>query len=226
MTLKNLVQLVSDIPDVRATWGENVQEMREAVTRHATDVVDQVVTAFDWDFTLDIADESVVSDQAEYELTGNRNDCRDIVNVKYGITTFQLLDKMTPIDIDEFFDGRTATAVGWWYISGRSPNGYPKITLVKTPDDADNTIRYRYRKNKIGLGDFPDEFSPVLVNAVVTRFIPAYMGIYEHELNKMIDRHSAPGGEDSPAKLNPWQVRRNNTTSLKHGYGHVRRRTE
>ena len=220
MTLPELVQLVYDLPEVRMmeAYG-SATEKKNAIERHAKSIVGQVSTAYDWAFTIDVADKATVADQAEYELKGNAKDCRDIINVRLGSSsTWPVLDKKRAIDMDEFMTDRTVTGTHWWYISGRSTNGYPMITLVDTPSTTTNTIRYRYRKNKIGIGSFPDTFSPVLVAGVISRFIPAHTGVYEHELDKMVDRYSAPGGEDDPAKLGYYEVRRNNARARKFGY--------
>lgn len=219
LDFKKLVQLVSDIPAVRITFGKDVQEMRDAVRRQVTDIVGQVITAHDWAFTLGVADKTTVANQAEYELKGSNKDCRDIINVRYGSgTSFRILDKLRPVDMDEMLTDRVVSGIGWWYVKGISSNGYPIVTIVSTPAGATDTIRYRYRKKDLGIGAFPDEFSPVLVYGVTARFVPEYYSVYERELDKMIDRYSAPGGEDNPAKLAPRIVRRNNRRGQLYGY--------
>ncbi len=218
LDLAKLVQLVVDLPKIQRLPFKLPTEIKDAVTRHAADIVDQVSMAFDWEFTLGVADQAMVAAQAEYELKGNK-DCRDIINVRYGSTSsWALLDKLRPVDMDAMLSDRTVTGVGWWYISGRSTNGYPKITIVATPGDVTKSIRYRYRKKDIGLGSFPEEFAPVLIAALVARFIPAHTGIYEHEIAKMVDRYAVPGGEDNPAPLAAHIITRNNRRAQKYGY--------
>jgi len=111
---------------------------------------------------------------------------------------------------------REPSGTHWWYMSGRSSGGFPKVTLVDTPA-SDFTIRYRYRK-KVKIGDFPDEFSNLFVLAVAARLIPAYQELYKLELGIVMSRHEVGGGEDDPARKNYWIMRQNNMRARKFGY--------
>ena len=216
MTADDIIHLVDSMAAIRAVYPDAV-DRKDTVRAVVDDVVSQIASAYDWAFVLDVADETTDGTAAEYSLQGNRKDCRDIINIRFGQTDFELLDKKTAVDMDEWLTDRDPSGTHWWYPSGRDSNGFPKITLVDTPD-ADYTIRYRYRKGNVNLGDFPPEFSNVFVLATAARLLPDMQALYERELGKVISRHSAGGGEDDPARRNYWIMRHNNATASKFGY--------
>lgn len=217
MTEAEIVNTVLMNTDIRALE-LTLDQKRDAVQSLFETTLDEIVIAYDWDFSTDTADESIVADQASYTLKGNSGNCRDIINIRYGSTTsLSLLDKRSPIDYDEWITGRSVTTVSIWVPDGRS-NGKPKVTIVKTPTDATKILRYRYRRNDIAFSDFPEEFSFVIISGLLKRMLPAYTPVYKKDLDLMIDRYSGGGGEDNPVKQDPLIVHLNNQRARKFGY--------
>ncbi len=222
MTVPELVKLVEVLPVIRANTLKTAA-MHKALTQHASRIADEVATRFDWDFVCDVADETTVANQADYTLAGNNKDCRDIINIRYkgaGTASLTLLTKYRPVDMDERLSGadpNTGEVVAW-IVKGRSSNGYPIVTFSASPGSAGDTIRYRYRKRNISMGDFSDEFAPVLQYSLIAKMTPSYAAIAERELQFMVDRYAAPGGEANPAQLDAQLQLRNRERAGKFGY--------
>lgn len=222
MTSGELVDLVEVLPAIRGIVMKTTLK-RTALTRHAARIADEVATRYDWDFVCDAADATSVADQADYTLTGNSNDCRDIINIRFKDADsdhFVLLDKYRPVDMDEKLSGvdSSDSGVAAWTIKERNPNGFPVITLVGTPGTSGDTIRYRYRKRNISTSDFPDEFAAVLQYALITKLVPSYAALAERKLQFMVDRYAAPGGDVNPAKLDAQLKLRNRERAGLHGW--------
>lgn len=217
MTIDHIVRLVDDLSDIQAlpAYVDSPASREKAIKRQTIDVVDQIASAHDWAFVMAV-DDDTTDGTAEYTLKGANEDCREIINIRYGQTDFELLDKKSAVDMDEWLTDRDPSGTHWWYMSGRDGGGFPKVTLVDTPASA-YTIRYRYRK-KVTISVFPDEFSYLFVLAVAARLVPAYRELYDKELGKVMSRHEVGGGEDDPARRNYWITRQNNSAASKYGY--------
>lgn len=217
MTINHIVKLVGDLSDIQAlpAYRDSPAGREEALKRHTIDVVDQIASVHDWAFVMAV-DDDTTDGSSEYTLKGANNDCREIINIRFGQTSFELLDKKSAVDMDEWLTGRDPSGTHWWYMSGRASGGFPKVTLVDTPASG-YTIRYRYRK-KVKIDDFVDEFSYLFVLAVAARLLPGYQELYNQELGKVISRHEVGGGEDDPARKNHWITRQNNMRAGKFGY--------
>ena len=100
MTTNDLVNIIEAMPDIRII-DMVAANKRKAIQQLVPVALDEVVVSYDWDFATDVADKDTVADQAEYTLEGNDDDCRDIINVRYGTTSdgFVLLDKKRPVDM-------------------------------------------------------------------------------------------------------------------------------
>lgn len=218
MTEEQLVKIVLTVPAIR-NMTDALESKKDSIKAILPIVLDEVVMSYGWDFACDEADYSggTVADQATYVLTGNSNDCRAVVNIKYG-SDLDLLDKMSQIDVDEWLTDRTQSAVAIWVPDGIT-RGFPQIKLVGAPSDAGDTIRYRYWKNNITVASFPNEWAGVLVAGIVKEMVPEYTPIYRMKLNDMMDNYNPAGGEDNPAKLDPIMVLRNNKRSRLFGWG-------
>jgi len=220
MTLQELVKKAVASSYIKAL-AKDVRPSKTELTDYAGLIGNEVAARHDWDFVLSQADKTTVADQAEYTLKGNANDCRDVVNIRYqadGVTSFSLLERKRPVDMDAFLSNRDVTGVGWWYVSGRDSSGFPKVTIIDPPAAAGETLRYRYRKNNIGVAEFPDEFWGVLLSCLIGKFVPSQVGLYEKLLRIMIDRYAVSGGEANPARLDPKVVQLNNKIGGLYGY--------
>jgi len=192
---------------------------RNALVVLLPEVKKRVLYSYDWYFAIDEADSLSVADQAEYTLKGNNNDCRDIINIRFGssATSLSLLDKRSGIDLDEWLTGRSQSGVAIWTPSGLS-HEFPKIKLIGTPGYSDYIIRYRYRKSNVADSDIPIDFSYLMISGLVARLLPAYEPIFDKDLKTMIDHYSYGGGEDNPVKQDPLVVHRNNRRASKFGW--------
>lgn len=219
MTTNDLVNIVEAMPGIRIIEMVAANK-RRAIQQLVPVALDEVVVSYDWDFATNVADEDTVANQAEYTLRGNNNDCRDIINLRYGTTSdgFVLLDKKRPVDMDDFVSNRTLTGIGWWIPFGRASGGFPKVKVFNAPSGSTNVLRYRYRRKDVSISEFPDNFKFVLIGAIVKRLIPAFDVVYRRDLETMIDHYSMAGGEDMPARLDPVVVARNNEIARMHGY--------
>lgn len=217
MTIDHIAKLVGDLSDIQAlpAYVQDAAGREKALERHTIDVVDQIASIHDWAFVLAV-DDDTTDGSSEYTLEGANKDCREIINIRFGQTDFELLDKKSAVDMDEWLTGRNPSGTHWWFISGRGSGGFPKITLVDTPA-ADYTIRYRYRR-KVKISDFPDELSELFVLKVAARLLPAYQELFLQELARVISRHEVGGGEDDPARKNYWIMLQNNRRAAKFGY--------
>jgi len=220
MTTNDLINIVEAMPDIRVIDMVPANK-RKAIQQLVPVALDEVVVSYDWDFATDVADETTVANQAEYTLKGNGNNCRDIINLRYGTTSdgFVLLDKMRPVDVDAFVSGRTVTGVGAWTPHGRSSAGFPKVKILNAPSGSTNILRYRYRRKNVNISEFPENFKFVLIGAIVKRLIPAFDVVYQRDLETMIDHYAMSGGEDMPAALDPVLIARNNERSRLFGWG-------
>lgn len=215
MTQSQLATLVEVTPVMRTLTIPQGQKA-EAINSYIPVVVNEIAVSHDWDFVTDVADESSVVSQAGYALQGNHHDCREIINVRYG-SDLDMLKKMRPIDMDEFETNRDLTGVGWWVPSGKDSGGYPKITLYATPT-AVATIRYRYRKRNISLGDLPEQFHHIVISGVIKSFFPEYKGLFDRELAEMKDYYDYGESGEHPARRDPVLVDRNNTRANLYGW--------
>lgn len=214
MTEKELKSVILSLPPIRILeMADN--DKRDAITNIFPLALSEVTLAYDWDFTLDIATESTVADQADYVLKGNKKDCRDIINVKYDDN---LIEKMGQVAFDDFMVGRTNSNSNIWIPRGRK-NGFPQITIATTPASSDIDMEYRYRKKNITFADFPDEFDYVIISAVLKHLIPDYTAQYSYDMKTMIDRHEYGGGESNVMRQDPRIIRGNNSRATKFGYG-------
>ena len=214
MTESQIVDMVLVLPAV-GSIELPVDQKRAALKAFVSLAINEVVTAYDWDFAIDEATEASVADQADYTLEGNDSDCRDIINIKYD---GELMEKMRQVAWDEYIAGRTHSGVNTWILTA-PVNGYPTITIKTTPSTSDEDITYRYRRMSVPIQDIPDTFKPVLVSALAKRVAPEYTTIYEDDLEEMINRYAYGGGESDRIKQDPRVVRKNNRRCRLMGFG-------
>lgn len=214
MIERDLKEIILALPPVRLIEMPDTDK-QNAINKIFPLALDEVTLAYDWDFTLSIATESTVADQADYTLQGNKKDCRDIINLKYD---GELIQKMGQVSFDNYMVGRTNTTSNIWIPKGVD-NGFPEITIATTPSSADIEMEYRYRKKNITFADFPDEFDYVIISAVLKHFLPDYTAQFSYDMKTMIDRNEYGGGESNVMRQDPRIIRGNNSRATKFGYG-------
>lgn len=216
MTKNEIANLVEVLPVIRLLKMPTNQK-RQAIESFIPIVVNEIASSHDWDFAMSLASTVTVASQSEYTLKGDHQDCREIVNVRYG-DNLDMLIKKGLLDMDEFETDRTLSGVGWWVPSGRDGGGFPKITLHATPSAAGKTISYRYRQKEIGLGQLPTQWHYVVIDGVTSRLVPGFKKTYERGIATMRDYYDYGGNEASPAQRDPELVRLNNERAKLYGW--------
>lgn len=183
------------------TEGFDYQEVERMTRTFLNPVVDEVMTVHDWDFACDEKSDATVADQAEYTLSGNNGDCQDIINVRYD-TDEEVLEKLNVLENDRRKPQKTGYGIYGWTAFGRSDDKSPIIIIHNTPTEA-KTFKYRYRKKDLGLGDMPDSFDFVVVDAVCARFDRSLQVFADRSLARMIARYTVGGDEIDMLRINP-----------------------
>jgi len=184
-------------------------EANQMVNDLLPDIVSQIVTAHDWDFTLDEASTATVADTSVYILRGNSGDCRDIINIRYGSGRGIVIDKLNMLETDrregeDTSSGTSADSGGvyGWVPIGRSDDGYPRIKIYDTPGEA-KTLTYRYRRSGLTVVDLPDEFGPTVLNFMIGQFKAEYLVLAERSLKEIIARYTVGGDEYETVRKDP-----------------------
>jgi len=171
--------------------------------------VDKIVTAHDWDFVCDVATTTTVSGTSEYTLSGNNDDCRDIINLRIGAGRGRVLERLNTLQTDrresedEDVGDETDTSDVYGYTQyGRSADGKPMVQLFDTPSEA-KTLKYRYRMSGITIDHLPDEFGYVVRDMVIAQFKTEYLGIAKVGLNEMIARYNVGGDHYETVRIDP-----------------------
>lgn len=192
------------------TYMINNQRVEQGLKRQDFDViarslldpiVERMANAYDWDFVFDEATESTEVDENEYTLSGNNDDCKNIVNVRFGSGRGKVLEKLNTLitdrregydsDITTSFD--TGTVYGYT-LQGRSDEGFPKIQIFDTPGEV-KTLTYRYRRNGLSISEFPADFGYVVLDYMKAQFDPAFLMVAKSSMNELIARYK-PGGDE------------------------------
>lgn len=217
MTVGDLTKIIIAMPEARAISNDEAY-WREAVGRVIDPVLDEIAISYDWDFTLNDYTDSSVGGQAEYTLTGESNDLRDIVAIRYG-TSLTVLIRMRAVDAYDYLEnGSNFGSVAAWYQSGVNSQGYPKITLMDTPATA-STFKVLYRKKGVPLSSFPSDFSWMVVKGVLAFVDSSRRVDFENALRRTIKRYKAGGKDYNQIPADPHIVAGNQTISDLYGVG-------
>lgn len=201
LTVNEIAGIIVSMPTVRSVSSDE-SYWREAVSRVIRPVLDEIGVSYDWDFSIDNSSETSVGNQSTYELTGNNNNLRDIIAIRYGSDGTTLL-RMSAVDAyDRLQNSSTFGSVVAWYQSGVNAQGYPKIVLLDTPATA-STFEVRFRIKDIPLSSFPADFGWMIVKGVLAFVIPELRIEFENALRKTIKRHKAGGKDYNPMTLDP-----------------------
>jgi len=217
ITVENLTKLIATLPEARAI-NPNEDYWKQMVPTVVSSVLDEITSAYDFDFTLNEYSTTSVSGQAEYEITGDDYDLRDIAGIRYG-TDSTIIQRMRALDAHDLLEGGSNLgAVQAWYQSGVTANGFPKVTLMDTPSSA-VTIKVYYRKKNLELTMFPDDFGYVVARGVLAWVSESHRLMFEKALKQMIKRHKVGGKDYMMAQLDPHVVHTNRKISDLYGAG-------
>lgn len=167
-------------------------------------LLDKIATAYDWDFVMEeYSTVTTVADDATYTLSGANKNLRDIVNIRYGDSK-KVLTKIRALEADDLLSGGGSLgSVTAWYQYGLDDHGYPQIVLVDTPGTSGETLHVRYRKKEIGLKDFPDSFSQVMVDGIFGYLSDTKYIRFERSLGQMVRRYRGGGRDISLVGMDP-----------------------
>lgn len=214
MQTDDVVKIISSMPDLR---DQGEQYWTRVVAAVAPMVVDEIVTAHDFDFALNTYSLTWPA-TAEQTLTGEDNDLRDIVAIRYGSDN-DVLQRMRLLDALDFLqNGGSIGSVAAWYQSGTDNAGMPKVTLIDTPTTS-ATVRVTYRKKDLTIRHIPDEFGYVLVEGILSTLYPARRRLFERALRKMIYRHKVGGKDYMQVSADPHIVGMNQDVADLYGTG-------
>lgn len=188
-------------------------------------VLNQVVDAYDWTFsTKSYETQTVTAGRNRYEITGKKNDLRDIINIKYGSNKI-VLSKLRPLDADGMLQNNPSiSGVNSWYIDSQSSKGFPEIILIGTPIVTGDILYIRYRVKNIPLTQFPSEFNHVIAYGILSWVNPAYLPVFETQIRKMVKRHSIGGKDYNPAPGDPHIAMTNRRNAVLSSGGRTNRR--
>ena len=172
-------------------------------------ITERVVIAYDWDFVFSSESLTTTADESEYVLRGTNNDCRDIINIRYGTGRGEVIERLNYLEADRREGGDESTGadpdssdVYGYVLHGRSDDGFPKIKLYDTPVRS-NTLTYRYRKSGLSIADFPSEFDFVFRDFMIGQFEPSYFGLAERALDELKARYKIGGDEYETVRMHP-----------------------
>jgi len=184
-------------------------EVNQMVNDLLPDIVSQIVTSHDWDFTMVESSTTTVSGTSVYTLRGDNDDARDILNVRYGAGRGYVLERLNTLQTDrregEDTDDGTTSDDGLVYgytVYGRSDDGKPQIKLYDTPTEA-KTLTYRYRKGGLTVVDLPEEFGRTVMNFMIGQFKAEYLMLAERSLKEIIARYTVGGDEYETVRKDP-----------------------
>lgn len=230
MTKTEIRDLVCQLPQIRALSiavaggppAIPADQVKAAALAYVDAAVDEIANSYDWPFAVDDATETTVEDQAEYEITGNNNDCRSVINITYwgaSDTSGLLLQKFRASDVDVLMSQRSASDTFGWYFSGLTSNGIVKVTLIGAPDASGDSLKYRYRKSNVKLETIPVNYhATAVVSGTAKRLIPGYDAVFKEDLANMRAFYEGGGGEFNPIRRDPVLIQRNNERNALHGY--------
>ena len=181
-----------------------------AIQAYAQAAVDRVAMRHDFNFAIGETTDATVASQSDYTLHGNQDDCREIINVRYGDDD-ELLDKYEGVqyDVDLGLFNAPTTPQLWYEI--QAVNGFPTIRIVGTPTTVE-TLKYRFRRKNIPIAEYPEEWGFVLADFVLAMIADIFKskdgqtvtydfwGVAEKSMREMINGYRREGG-GSPKRI-------------------------
>lgn len=177
--------------------GMKRQDSDKMVDSISAVIANDIGLSHNWGFAVDTASTTSVSGTSEYTLKGNNNDCRSIINLRWGENEGVVLREYDQLEFDRKLsadneDENTGDQFAYTIFKYDS-SGFPKIKIYNTPTEA-KAITYRYYKKGMNIEDLPEHFLGVIVSGVKSQIDERLLPLYQEQLNKMIDEYS-PGGE-------------------------------
>jgi hypothetical protein len=217
ITVQDLTKLIATLPEARVINADH-QYWEQMVPTVVSSVLDEITSAYDFDFTLNEYSATSVAGTAEYELTGDDYDLRDIAGIRYGSDS-TVLQRMRALDAHDLLENDPDLGgVRVWYQSGVNAQGFPKVTLIDTPSTAE-TIKVYYRKRNLELTNFPDDFGYVIARGVLAWVSQNHRLQFERALKRMIKRHKVGGKDYMMAQPDPHVAVTNRVISDLYGTG-------
>lgn len=200
------------------------------IPAYAQSAIDRVAMRHDFNFSVaEKTDAATVVSQSDYTFTGNQDDCREIINIRY-TTDDVLLEKYEGVqyDVDLKYFYAPSTPQLWYEV--QSVNGFPTVRIVGTPTTVE-VLKYRYRRKNIPIEEYPDEWGFVLADFVLAMLADIwknkdgqtvtydFWGIAEKSMREMINGYRREGG-GSPKRIQLDNVARlaNIRRNRKYGY--------
>lgn len=182
-------------------------------------VVDDILMHYDWDFAYDETTQLTSADTGEYTLPGNNDDCRHIWSIRWwdqdaDDDNFTLLKKRSRTWMDDYRSRNSITTVQYWVPNGRTDKAV-KVIIFDSPEDANETLKYRYLRADIGISGLPDEFLGLLVVGVKAKLLPRFIGEYNAVLSSYVGRFETVGPDPDPAPIDEtWRTNNRNRAEL------------
>ena len=181
--------------------GLSQQDVGRIVRSLLNPSVNKLMSAYDWPFAYAEATDATVVDQAAYTLSGDNDDCRDIINIRVGDDE-DVLDKLNVLENDRRKPSKDGTGVYGWTEYGESDDGFPVIYFHNTPTSVE-TFKYRYRKKDLSLADWPDRYDYVMTDEVIGRLDPTMIVVAENSLSQMLSNYKIGGDEYQTIRRDP-----------------------
>ena len=82
--------------------GKSYDDFYKDASQLVPSVVSFVSSQFDFGFNVNESEQTITIDQVDYTLKGANNDCRDVINIRYGSGTDNdsLLEEVTALKLD------------------------------------------------------------------------------------------------------------------------------
>lgn len=204
----DLAQLIVLSPEIRVIESLDEAQKHDWALDQIDLAVSRIVRSFDWDFAMDVADKAIEADEPDYQLTGNKNDCAHIQNIRLGETggedaAFTPLIKYTSVTADEYMVNHTVSTPSMWYLIKRKQN-FPQVRILDTPDSQYEgySLRYRYWIKGIRYENLDtDLFAEPIELYGRMKFNPGLMPLFKESLAFVISKYQPDGGQPNPAQM-------------------------
>ena len=208
MTLTNLVTELLRKPLI-AKLDLPTPEKKKLVKDEITRMLDLIIAEYDFPFTRGESTFTTIADVSDYVLKGEKSDCRDVTNMRYG-TTNRPLKEWRPVDYDRrYANEATATDIVGWY-TGSHSGQYPRVTILGTIGGG-TVITYRYTLRNFTMEMYPEDWLYVLKDLVVSVVFPDNIILARRATRsqkKMIKHFEKGGGEENPIVMSKaWRSR-------------------
>jgi len=151
-----------------------------------------------WGFAIDEASTSSENGTAQYTLRGKNDDCRSIINLRWGDGNGFVLREYDVLELDRELSSDRDTsddtgAIFGYTIPKYSTSRFPIVEIFGTPSSVE-TIPYRYYKKNISIAVLTEHFLGLVLAGIQAKLDAKIAPEYHYLLDKMVDEYS-PGGE-------------------------------